>query len=143
MKSKILIVITIVCTTVIIFQSSVRAQTQRTVMEGVYTTPQADRGAAIVQLVGCAACHGDNLGGGVEETPPLVGSDFVGSWNGRTLGDLFLQISTMPPDGSFKITPEGYTDLMAFLLRANGYPAGKSEIVPDKEVLSQIKIVLP
>ncbi len=93
--------------------------------------------------MGCSACHGDNLGGGVEETPPIVGNEFVGSWNGRTLGDLFQQLNTMPPDGSFKITQQGYVDVMAFLLRANGYPAGKNEIVPDTAVLSQIKIVLP
>jgi hypothetical protein len=143
MKCKVLIGAAVVCAAIFLFESAFGAQTQRTVMEGVYTNTQADRGSAIVELVGCSACHGDHLAGGVEETPPLVGPDFVGSWSGRTLGDLFQQVNTMPPDGSFKITPEGYVDVIAFLLRSNGYPTGKSEIVPDTAVLSQIKIVLP
>ena len=47
----------------------------------------------------------------------------------------------MPPTRPEKMNPQDYVDIMTFLLQINGYPAGEDELVPDPEVLRQVKIV--
>src|SRR6185369_14585331 len=71
------------------------AQTTRSVWDGVYTSAQAERGAALYAN-NCASCHGSALGGG-ESAPPLTGGEFSSNWYGLTVGDLFERIRiTMP-----------------------------------------------
>src|SRR5689334_20662931 len=67
----------------------------QTLSQGVYTAAQAMRGEALYKEQ-CAACHGDDLGGS-GPMPPLAGSDFLKSWQGKTVGDLFEKThSSMP-----------------------------------------------
>ncbi len=126
-----------------VFHSAVTAQSQRSVLDGVFTEEQAIRGEQLVNSYDCAYCHGGGLVGGNEDVPPLVGSDFTGLWDGRPLSDLHKMVGDMPPDTSDKLSAQGRVDVIAFLLWLNWYPAGDYELPPDRAVLDQIQIVLP
>ncbi len=109
------------------------------VWDGVYSEAQAKRGAAVYQDV-CAPCHGHDLAGG-EMAPPLAGPAFMANWNGLTLNDLYDRIRlTMPPDRAGGLPRQDTIDTIAYVLRANGFPAGKAALEARAEVLMQIKV---
>lgn len=113
------------------------APLSRSVWDGVYTLDQAKRGALKSGL--CVQCHGDGFVGG--PAPELAGPAFGASWNGRTLGDLFDLIRlTMPDDDPRSLSREVYADLVAYVLAANKYPTGQTEIGTDVSVLKLIRI---
>ena len=119
--------------------AAITAQSSRSVWDGVYTSEQAQRGEALYTRQ-CARCHGAQLTGG-EAAPPLAGGDFLSNWNGLTVGDLFERIRvSMPADRPGQITREQNADILAHILRANQFPAGKSELEQQAEVLKQIRI---
>lgn len=106
-----------------------RAQTKpATVLDGVYTEQQAHAGEEQYEAI-CAACHeGDEP----EATPPK-GSEFIERWREAPLSFLYNFIHTsMPGDKPGTLTDENYIHLIAYLLHANGYPAGSSELTPAK-----------
>jgi S-disulfanyl-L-cysteine oxidoreductase SoxD len=113
------------------------AQTTRSVWDGVYTEDQAKRGAAVYAKE-CAACHGADLNGG-ESAPPLVGGGFLSNWNTLTVGDLFERIrESMPQDNPGRLSRQQDADVLAFMLQANEFPAGKTELDKQTEVLKLI-----
>jgi cytochrome c len=119
-----------------------RAQTpaaeSRTVWDGVYTEDQAKRGEPIYRKE-CAACHGDMLTGG-ESAPPLTGGAFLANWNGLTMGDLFDRIrKTMPQNALGRLTRQQDADILAFMLSVNKFPAGKTELYRQLEMLKEIQ----
>ena len=119
--------------------AAIIAQSSRSVWDGVYTSEQAQRGEALYARQ-CARCHGAQLTGG-EAAPPLAGGDFLSNWNGLTVGDLFERVRvSMPADRPGQITREQNADILAHILRANQFPAGKSELEQQAEVLKQIRI---
>jgi mono/diheme cytochrome c family protein len=89
----------------------------------------------------CARCHKANLEGG-DDGSALAGKDFMGSWNGQTLGDLFKKIwETMPSDSAPKtIPPRDVADISAYLLSKNAFPAGATVLPESIEQLREIKI---
>jgi mono/diheme cytochrome c family protein len=110
----------------------------RSVWDGAYTEEQAKRGEALYQKE-CKACHGVALGGG-ESSPPLTGGAFLSNWNGLTLGDLFERIrKTMPQNAPGKLNRQQNADVLAFLLSANKFPAGKTELSRQTEFLKEIR----
>ncbi len=112
------------------------------VVDGVYTPEQARRGE---QLYGqyCASCHGPALGGG-EMAPALIGGDFQTDWIGLTLDDLFERIRvSMPQDQPGSLSRQQNADVLAFMLSAGKYPAGKTELPREAEVLKTIKFEAP
>jgi mono/diheme cytochrome c family protein len=115
------------------------AQTpQRSVWDGVYSAEQSKRGEALYAN-NCASCHGSALGGG-ESAPPLTGGEFFANWNGLTLGDLFDRIRvSMPADRPGKLSREQNADILAFMLSVSQFPAGKTELAHQTEVLKQIR----
>ena len=117
----------------------------KTVRDGVYTSEQADRGEQVVVDFGCTNCHGTELQGGAEEQPPLLGEQFVNAWTGRKLDELAAKITTMPADRApaYQVKAAGAADVVAYLLRSNGYPAGDAELPSDADSLRQIEIVAP
>ena len=145
MKIKTTTIMASVCAMIgiAVFQSSLPAQSQYSVLDGVFTESQAIRGEGVVKGVGCDYCHGGGLAGGIEETPALVGGEFTGNWSGQTLADLYRMVRDMPPDGSANLTSRNTVDVMAYLLWLNYYPAGELELLPDPNALEQIQIVLP
>ena len=110
----------------------------RSVWDGVYTEEQAKRGEPVYQKE-CAACHGAMMTGG-ESAPPLTGGGFQANWNGLTLGDLFDRIrKTMPQSKPGSLTRQQNADVLAFMLSLNKFPAGKTELYRQSEMLKEIR----
>ena len=109
---------------------------EQTHQDGIYTLEQAGRGnAAYAQ--GCRLCHGNDLGGS-DEIPPLVGTEFMVRWGGRSVGDLFNTMrATMPPTSPGSLSEQATLDLVAFLLRANQLPAGTEALTSSTETFTQ------
>ncbi len=90
---------------------------------GVYTAAQAESGRAIYERE-CAVCHQTNLQGSFE-APQLAGESFLRFWGDLSPADLLVRISgSMPPGEEGSLTDEEYLDVVAYLLEANGAPAG-------------------
>ena len=105
-----------------------------TTMSGVYTPAQARRGEETYMNI-CVACHP----AGTYATPA-----FKVTWSGRSLADLFALVSeTMPKQDPGSLLPEEYAQVIAYILKVNGMPAGKSDIPPDVGELKRIRIDLP
>jgi S-disulfanyl-L-cysteine oxidoreductase SoxD len=116
------------------------AQESRTVWNGVFTEAQSKRGQAVYAET-CANCHGVELEG-MDMSPPLAGATFGSNWNDLTMGDLAERIRiSMPADRPGTLTRAQVADVMAFMLKANGFPAGESELPSDLLKLKQIRIV--
>lgn len=99
----------------------------QTVLDGVYNNMQAQRGARTYNNI-CAHCHE----GGEPDADPLFGPEFIDRWREAPLGFLHGFFSTnMPADEPGTLTPAVYLDVLAFLLRENGYPAGSGELKAD------------
>ncbi|MEQ1759888.1 MAG: cytochrome c [Vicinamibacterales bacterium] len=101
-----------------------------TVWDGVYTREQALRGKE-TYIVFCANCHADDLAGtnsGDSGAPPLKYDTFM---RGSTVGALFTKIrKSMPQDAPGSLQDPLVIDLVAYLLEANGFPAGATTLEP-------------
>ena len=119
----------------------------RTVWDGVYSDQQAERGQQTYRRT-CAKCHLTDLSGGAqsggadgEVPPPLSGPDFAEQWNGRPLSELFLAMKRgMPLDTPGALPTETYADLVGYLLKMNGVPAGATDLPTDTATLERIRI---
>jgi mono/diheme cytochrome c family protein len=112
------------------------------VLDGIYTDAQAARGAAAYPQH-CAACHGASLGG-LGEAPALAGAQFISDFNGLTVGDLFDRIrTTMPLNNPAGLSRDQYADILSFILKSNGYPAGQKELNRRSEFLNAIRFEAP
>jgi cytochrome c len=115
------------------------AQSGASVWDGVYTAAQAERGGTFYAKE-CASCHGEGLMG-QDQAPGLVGPDFLATWNGQTVGDLFEQTrKSMPKEAPNSFSRQEYLDVVAFMLRANGFPAGKTELPRATAELTELRI---
>ncbi len=113
------------------------AQTPRTVWDGVYTEEQASRGQ-VLYAGRCAQCHGESLAG-AEAAPPLTGTSFASNWEGAPVGDLFERMRmSMPADGPGSLSRAQNADLLAFMLKVGGYPAGASALDGSAGALQQV-----
>ena len=111
----------------------------KSVNDGVYTAEQAKKGEAIYKEQ-CAACHGDNLEG-AGPMPALAGKDFLTTWQGKTVGDLFEKTHTsMPATAPGSLTPEQAAEITAYQLAKSNFPAGTTPLDTKMETLLQIKI---
>jgi mono/diheme cytochrome c family protein len=101
------------------------AQTKpATVLDGVYTEQQAQSGEEQYEAI-CAACHD----GDEPEAPPPKGPAFIERWREAPLSFLHDFIRTnMPGDKPGTLAEENYVNLVAYLLRTSGYPAGAAEL---------------
>ncbi len=119
--------------------SNLHAQGTRSVWDGVYTQDQAKQGQALYNE-SCSSCHGDTLMGG-ESAPALTGGEFLSNWNGLTLGDLFERIrTTMPQNRPGSLSREKNAQILAYILSVGQFPAGKTELAQQTEVLKEIRI---
>lgn len=109
------------------------------VWDGVYTQAQADRGRALY-TANCQSCHGDQLTGG-EIAPPLAGGDFLSTWNGLTVGQLFDRVRTsMPPGAPGKVLRDSKLDIVAYVLNFNKFPVGEKELPTQTAMMNTIRI---
>jgi S-disulfanyl-L-cysteine oxidoreductase SoxD len=119
--------------------SNLRAQSAKSVWDGVYTNDQAKTGQGLYNE-NCSSCHGDTLMGG-ESAPALAGGEFLSNWNGLTLGDLFERIrTTMPQNRPGSLGREKNAAILAYMLSVSNFPAGKAPLAQQTEVLKEIKI---
>lgn len=118
------------------------AQAASSTRDGVYSADQQQRGKTSYGTL-CASCHGDDLGGS-GPTPALSGDDFIGNWSGQTVGDLFNKLqTTMPATKPGSLTREQTADLVAYILSANKFPVGKSDLPTDADSLKKIQFEKP
>jgi quinoprotein glucose dehydrogenase len=112
----------------------------RTAADGVFSAPQASRGKATYGVF-CAGCHADDLAGtnsGDSGAPPLKHDRFM---RGSTAGALYAKIKrSMPLDAPGTLKDTDVLELVAFLLEANGFPAGAMDLPSDVKALDQIRI---
>jgi mono/diheme cytochrome c family protein len=114
----------------------------KTTTDGVYAEAQAKRGEAIYAQ-SCSSCHGPDLGG-LDTTPSLSGPEFVTAWTDMTLDDLVERIRTsMPADAPGTLARPAVTDIVAFIVSKNGFPAGAADLPTDSDALKAIKFVAP
>jgi quinoprotein glucose dehydrogenase len=114
------------------------AQATRTVQDGVFSDAQAARGRTLY-LQRCAGCHGPDLTGA--QAPPLAGPAFRFKWRQEPLSALFIKIRyTMPPNAAdaAKLMAEQGADLVAHILNANLFPAGKADFAAEDAAASTI-----
>ena len=114
--------------------------TTTSVWDGVYSEAQAQRGeTAYRQCV--RELSWSQSSKGADMTPPLTGGTFTANWNDLNLGDLFERIrATMPLDKPGTLSRQQNADLVAFLLKANQWPAGATELSRELGALKQIRI---
>jgi mono/diheme cytochrome c family protein len=114
----------------------------RSVWEGVYTTEQAERGRTVYEDQ-CAFCHLSDLRG-QGFAPSLVEETFRLRWQDDNLGDLFVIVQgTMPQDKPASLTEQQYAEVVAYLLRANAFPAGPKELPADPMTLKTVMFQRP
>jgi S-disulfanyl-L-cysteine oxidoreductase SoxD len=107
---------------------------ERSTLVGVYTDKQADKGGDAFGIY-CTNCH---------TTASHKGLPFKQQWEGASAWDLFDTIGqTMPKDDPGSLTVEETTDLVAYLLKLNGMPAGQTDLPHDEAALKKIRIELP
>jgi mono/diheme cytochrome c family protein len=119
---------------------SLRGQSAASDWDGLYTEEQAGRGQALYGKE-CASCHGTSLSGG-ETAPPLTGSAFMANWSGLSVGDLFERIRVSMPEGRpGTLSRQQNSDILAYVLSVNQFPAGKTELAKDTDRLKQIRFL--
>jgi mono/diheme cytochrome c family protein len=102
------------------------AQAPTTVLDGVYTDAQATRGQGAYSTY-CIGCH-EGLDA---DGPQLTGTAFLDRWREDKLETLFTFIRTSMPGNLPGGLDEGtYVDILAYVLRSNGLPAGGKELSP-------------
>jgi len=115
------------------------AAESRSIWDGVYSKAQLARGQKVYREE-CLRCHSENLLGG-EDSPQLVGDEFLEKWYGKTVGDLFERTrKTMPTDGPGNLSRQAYADVTAYLLSANKFPTGQKDLETDLVKLREIRI---
>lgn len=100
----------------------------RSTADGVFTTAQANEGREL-WAAACQSCHG-----------PHAGVPFKNKWMGRDLSALFTYTrNEMPKADPGSLSDEEYVQAIAFLLRANGMPAGTVPLPADSAALARIR----
>jgi len=83
----------------------------------------------------CVSCH-----------PPgtYTAAAFRAKWNGQLLSDLYGFMSNMmPKEQPGSLEPEEYVQVLAYLLKINGAPAGKTPLAADVKPMKKIRIEMP
>ena len=104
---------------------------QRSTGQGVYSREQWMRGRDVYAGL-CQGCH---------PAATHVGPVFTTSWAGKKLADLFGYLrERMPKNDPGSLSEQDYVDVMSYMLRLNGMPAGSAELQPDSVALKSIRI---
>jgi mono/diheme cytochrome c family protein len=140
MKSRIALLVSLCAAPFVLASTRITPRpAAKTVWDSVYTVAQAGRGETAYAKT-CARCHGASLGGG-DESPALTGGNFLGNWNGLPLSELQTRIkTTMPSDSVGIYDMKLVTDVMAYLLKATGFPAGQAELSTQTDSLKDIVV---
>ena len=100
---------------------------------GVYTQQQASRGQE-AYVAHCAECHHATLRG-TGHGLPLTGPAFTARWEHRSIAELFETTSMLMPAGApGSLRRQVNEDLVAYVLSANGAPAGDAPLSADNSL---------
>jgi len=116
---------------------------RKSVWEGAYAAAQAERGEKAF-TANCAGCHQADLGG-KGEVPALKGDSFMERWQDYSVKPLFNLIKTEMPPQRFRtpdtkpLPDEMYADVIAYIFKVNGFPAGLAELTGGN--LDQVQII--
>ena len=114
-----------------------QAAPAKTVWDGVYTDAQAER-ATLTFSQTCSRCHTLTPDGSGNR--PLTGDKFWEGYTQKTVGDLLTFVKTNMPNGNGGSLPAAtYNDLVALILKSNGFPAGMTEVAP--ETIANVQII--
>lgn len=92
----------------------------KTINDGVFTEMQADAGKLVYES-SCKTCHDMRFY-----------RDTLKSWNNQPVLWLWESVmGTMPADNPGSLMLEEYTDVIAYILSENGFPAGEVMLDPD------------
>lgn len=124
------------------FLSSLHAWgAERTVLDGVYSEQQAQRGKRAYDRY-CKQCHLSDLQGNALE-PPLVSQWFLDAWREDYLWSLYDFIQTrMPKSKQYRpgsLKPQETLDILAYILSYNDFPSGANALTLDD--LPQVLLV--
>ena len=90
----------------------------------------------------CASCHGDDLAG-IHLAPSLTGGRFDRNWRGKSVGALAFHLRRMPmkPAGTpGSLDDQTYTNILAYILSANGFKASDQPLTNDAGQLAKLFI---
>ena len=112
-----------------------KTDSPKSTMDGVYSAAQAERGLKLYGMSCLGGCH---------NAASHKGSEFKRNWAGHTVGELYERVAdTMPDDNPGTLTAKESADVLGYLFKLNGMPAGKEDLGTDRDALAKIKIVLP
>jgi mono/diheme cytochrome c family protein len=107
-----------------------------TVWDGAYTDAQAERGKATFERK-CEQCHGPDLRKMAAQGFSLEGPEFVDLWREDNLDVLVSFVranmpkggeAPLPGTGPLSLDDAGKLEVLAYILKTNGFPAGSSEL---------------
>ena len=99
--------------------------------QGVYSDAQAALGRTAFESY-CASCHAAS---------DYSGEQFRMNWFGRRVSDLFRTLkTTMPEDNIGGLSDDEYTRVITYILKLNGFPAGKDSLPSDSTLMRGIQI---
>ena len=105
----------------------------QTTLSGIYTEVQVTRGEE-TYYASCVSCHPKGT---------YAGLSFKTMWGDRPLSDLYDWIlNKMPKNDPGTLTPEQSVEVIAYILKENGMPAGKTKMPADEAALKAIRIQL-
>ena len=111
--------------------SQVGMAQDKTVNDGVFTAAQAATGKSVYDN-SCKTCHDMRFY-----------RDILKSYNNQPVLWLWESIlGTMPADNPGSLMLEEYTDVIAYILSENGFPAGDAMLDPDNG-MDAIKVLSP
>jgi len=109
----------------------------RTVADGVYSEAQAVRGLSSYDAA-CTRCHRADLTGA--DGPALRDERFARNFAGKDLKTLYTKMATTMPRGAGgSLGDDVYLDILAHVLKENGFPAGTKELTVEE--LSTIQVL--
>lgn len=107
------------------------ARQEKTIADGVFTEAQVEAGKRVYDST-CSACHRMNEYRNVLRA--FQGNSVMNLWE--------LILGTMPADNPGSLADSEYTNIIAYILSDQGFPAGDSELDPYSN-MEDIKIVAP
>ena len=103
----------------------------KTVKDGVFTAAQVETGKNVYDS-SCKTCHDMRFY-----------RDILKSYNNQPVLWLWESIlGTMPADNPGSLMLDEYTDVIAYILSENGFPAGDAKLDPDNG-MDAIKVLSP
>lgn len=135
------VMIALLCTPFVAAAAS--ATTSGRALPTLFTNSEAAQGRIVFEEH-CAACHGEDLRGKIG--PALIGASLGSAGDHTTVSIMFNVIAfEMPADDPASLTKQNYSDVMAYILQRNGYPAGTHPLsgmavgILDTPLISQMQ----